>query len=36
MKTLQVKWRDERRAAPKPARLPAGEWAMLTSHEGQS
>jgi hypothetical protein len=36
MKTLQIKRRAERRAAPKPARLPAREWAMFASLEGQS
>jgi hypothetical protein len=25
---------DERRAAPKPARIPMGDWAMYSSHEG--
>jgi hypothetical protein len=36
MKTLQIEWRAERRAAAKPARFPSGEWAMCASHEGQS
>ncbi len=36
MKKLLIDTRAERRAAPKPARFPAGEWAMRASHEGLS
>jgi hypothetical protein len=28
--------RDERRAAPKPARIPSGDWATYSSDEGWS
>jgi hypothetical protein len=35
MKTLQIEWRAERRAASGPVRLPSGEWAMVASREGQ-
>ncbi len=36
MKKLLISKRDERRAAPKAARFPAGEWAMPAWHEGLS